>query len=197
MEKREVLLQKTLLLLLKKGYDGVSVSDIQREMDIARGLLYHYFKNKEELFLAVMREKVLPLKKIEKETVRGKSVNELITYWMQYCGKLMEKMQAEEFMEFSLLNLDFLIFQVGLRLPVLRTEIRVIQDLWFAAWKSAVLNSFAKGELRIGLNLESLARQFFYLTQTTVPRINPGNRNSDDLYEIEKGLRDFYEIIKR
>ncbi len=197
MKKREVLLQKTLLLLLKKGYDGVSVSDIQQEVDIARGLLYHYFKNKEELFLAVMREKVLPLKRVEKEVMKGMSVNELITYWMRYCGQLTEKMQTEEFPEFSMLNLDFLIFQVLQRLPVLRTEIRVIQDLWFAAWKSAVLNSFARGELRAGLNLESLARQFFYLTQANVSRINSKNQDGDNLYEIEKGLRDFYEIIKR
>ncbi len=41
--------------MVKKGYDGVSVSEIQKELGIARGLLYFYFKNKSDLIFAACK----------------------------------------------------------------------------------------------------------------------------------------------
>lgn len=49
MKTREFILEKTFGLLLQKGYDGVSVSDIQQLTGMARGLLYHYFGSLEQL----------------------------------------------------------------------------------------------------------------------------------------------------
>ena len=52
-DTREKILEKTFMLLIRKGYDSVSVSDIQKELGMSRGLLYCYFKNKSDLILAV------------------------------------------------------------------------------------------------------------------------------------------------
>lgn len=46
---REKILQTTFSLLIRKGFDSVSVGDIQSELGISRGLLYCYFKNKSDL----------------------------------------------------------------------------------------------------------------------------------------------------
>ena len=54
MKTHDFILQKTLGLLLQKGYDGVSVSDIQQVTGMARGLLYHYFGNLDRLFEEVV-----------------------------------------------------------------------------------------------------------------------------------------------
>jgi len=53
---KEKILRTTFLLLLEKGYDKVLVSDIQTQLDISRGLLYRYFKDKDELVFAACRE---------------------------------------------------------------------------------------------------------------------------------------------
>lgn len=53
---REKILKTTFLLLLKKGFDGVLVSDIQKHTGLSRGLLYRYYKNKSALVLAACRE---------------------------------------------------------------------------------------------------------------------------------------------
>lgn len=66
MKTRDLILQRTFALLLDKGYDGVSVSDIQQELEIARGLLYHYFSSKEELFAEVVRQKAFPLVAVDR-----------------------------------------------------------------------------------------------------------------------------------
>lgn len=49
MKTKDFILQKTFGLLLKRGYNGISVSDIQEATGMARGLLYHYFRGQDEL----------------------------------------------------------------------------------------------------------------------------------------------------
>lgn len=48
-QTREKILQTTFSLLIRKGFDSVSVGDIQNGLGISRGLLYCYFKNKSDL----------------------------------------------------------------------------------------------------------------------------------------------------
>lgn len=52
---RENILEKTFLLMVEKGNDDVPVSEIQRELGISRGLLYFYFKNKDDLVFEACR----------------------------------------------------------------------------------------------------------------------------------------------
>ena len=37
-----------------KGYDGARVDDIMRQAKVSKNLIYHYFKSKEQLFIAVL-----------------------------------------------------------------------------------------------------------------------------------------------
>lgn len=43
------------MLLLEKGYDKVSISEIQHKLGISRGLLYCYFKSKSDLIFEACR----------------------------------------------------------------------------------------------------------------------------------------------
>jgi len=52
-ERREEILQAGCRLFLAKGYENTTMRDVMRELDIAKGTIYHYFKSKEELLDAV------------------------------------------------------------------------------------------------------------------------------------------------
>lgn len=41
----------SIALFNEYGYDGTSVSDISKSTEMSRGILYHYFKNKDNLYL--------------------------------------------------------------------------------------------------------------------------------------------------
>lgn len=56
MDTREKILQTTFLLLIEKGYDRISITDIQKESGVSRGLLYYFFKNKTDLLFAACRK---------------------------------------------------------------------------------------------------------------------------------------------
>tara|TARA_R110002124_G_scaffold287216_2_gene471676 strand:- start:112477 stop:113115 length:639 start_codon:yes stop_codon:yes gene_type:complete len=66
---------------IEKGYAATSTNDIVRDAQMARGALYHHFKNKEALFLAVYEEKMSDmhaqlLAALEQSHAKGQSTPE-------------------------------------------------------------------------------------------------------------------------
>src|SRR3954453_13737444 len=66
-ERREQLLSLAVLAFSTKSYDEVSVDELAQSAGVSKGLLYHYFPSKRELYVATVRtaaeqliERVLP-----------------------------------------------------------------------------------------------------------------------------------------
>ena len=53
-ERKKEILDIAEQLFIEKGFDNTSTNDILREIGIARGTLYYYFKSKEEILDAVI-----------------------------------------------------------------------------------------------------------------------------------------------
>jgi TetR/AcrR family transcriptional regulator, fatty acid metabolism regulator protein len=54
-EKRQVLLDAAVRVFAEKGYHAARVGDIAEEAGVAYGLLYHYFRSKEEVLETIFR----------------------------------------------------------------------------------------------------------------------------------------------
>ena len=52
-EKRERILKAAMKEFSHKGYDQASTNEMVKEADIAKGLLFHYFKSKKQLFFYI------------------------------------------------------------------------------------------------------------------------------------------------
>jgi TetR/AcrR family fatty acid metabolism transcriptional regulator len=55
-EKRRAILHAAVRVFAEKGYHGCRIADVARAADVAYGLVYHYFRNKEELLESVFAE---------------------------------------------------------------------------------------------------------------------------------------------
>lgn len=53
-DARDRILDAAEELFIQRGYDGVSINDVARGAGAAKGLIFYYFKNKEDLFDSVM-----------------------------------------------------------------------------------------------------------------------------------------------
>ncbi len=62
--RRNQLLDTALRLFGEKGVENTSIKDIAEEAGVAQGLVYHYFRNKEDLLVEVLqrRSPMLPLR---------------------------------------------------------------------------------------------------------------------------------------
>lgn len=56
-EKRQQILEAATRVFSSRGYHGARVSDIAREAGIAYGLVYHYFRNKDEILDTIFAER--------------------------------------------------------------------------------------------------------------------------------------------
>jgi AcrR family transcriptional regulator len=55
-ERRELLLARATELFAEHGYEGLSMSQLARDAQISKALLYHYFPSKRRLFEAALEE---------------------------------------------------------------------------------------------------------------------------------------------
>ncbi|MGH0031255.1 MAG: TetR/AcrR family transcriptional regulator [Myxococcota bacterium] len=55
--KRELILAAAIRVFARTGYHGARVSDIASEAGIAYGLVYHYFRNKEEILTSIFEQR--------------------------------------------------------------------------------------------------------------------------------------------
>jgi AcrR family transcriptional regulator len=55
-ERRQEILDTAKYLFIENGYDKMQVSDISKKMNVAQGLIYHYFKSKVDILYAVIDE---------------------------------------------------------------------------------------------------------------------------------------------
>lgn len=55
-EKRRAILHAAVRVFAEKGYHGCRIADVARSAGVAYGLVYHYFRNKEELLESVFAE---------------------------------------------------------------------------------------------------------------------------------------------
>jgi len=56
LQTHKLLMQTTLQLVIKKGYDAISIQDITEQADLGRGTFYLHFKDKEEVVWTAFRD---------------------------------------------------------------------------------------------------------------------------------------------
>jgi len=82
---RDKILDAVFTLVYINGYNGTSMSMILKECDIPKGSLYHFFKSKKEMVLAVLKERISPrmdefyeLKRVDDEHTINTIINSIL-----------------------------------------------------------------------------------------------------------------------
>ncbi len=68
---REIILQKARTLFVEKGIQQVSMRSIAKLLGCSHGAIYYHFKNKAELFYAIVEEDFSKLNNLLEETILG------------------------------------------------------------------------------------------------------------------------------
>lgn len=197
MKTRDLILQKTFGLLLAKGYDGVSVSDIQQNTGMARGLLYHYFGGQEALFNEAVEKYLDAWFQVDKQEVQHKTVGELIVFTLEKYNRVGQEIADCFGQHIVLADIEMLFFEAMRHNREFTDHYKMIRESRTAAWKTALLNSFSAGELRSGLNLASVARQLNHIVDGVSIDRSSGANMPEVVYGIEKELKGFFELICR
>ena len=86
-DRRDKILLKAVELYMIEGYANVSITDLQAALDMGRGTLYYYFKDKDDLFQEVVdtfliRPKQRALERV-KETANIAEMIDAMLYYLK------------------------------------------------------------------------------------------------------------------
>ncbi len=191
---RSVILRQTFLLLLEKGYDGVSITDIQKATGLSRGLLYHYFENKETLFLEVVRKYFVDLYVTECDTKNfdlPQMIETSIRMHERLCSVALSDRRA------NMRDYDALFYRMMQENETFAQQWEDIRHKELSDWRLAVECSSNKGQLKDGLDLDMTARSFVFLMDglwmqaihNMMPRIL--------ITDLRRVLTGYYELLVR
>lgn len=197
-DTRQIIMQKSFELLLKKGFDGVAISDITVATGFSRGLLYHYFGSKEAMFVETVIKHFKETFVSDVTLASHLSITQMIDHVVErYRDVIDNALQAEGI---SILNYEFLLYRI-LRESVELTEAydRVRKDE-LDGWVYALTNSFNSGELSPTIDesrIPSLAQQFVYTTNGVWMRAADPDMRSKLNDELRNALFALYSFIKK
>jgi AcrR family transcriptional regulator len=79
--KEKIILDAAISLFTYKGFHATTMDDVAKKAGISKGLSYFYYKNKEDLYLAVTRKAFDGLKEIFRDVfkIKGRTGLEMIT----------------------------------------------------------------------------------------------------------------------
>jgi TetR/AcrR family fatty acid metabolism transcriptional regulator len=185
-ERRRTILRAAINVFASKGYHGCRIADVAKEAGVAYGLVYHYFKNKDELLETVFE-----------------------TGWNGFITRVRAVAEGEGTLEqkvHRIVDVAFEAYRVDPRgVKVLIVEIargpggRVNQQTTFTAALQLCMQMLAQaqasGELRPDLDLQLAAALFFGNIEMAFTALVMGMVDTRDPEKMERARRQIAESV--
>ena len=189
-DTREFIIDKAYRLFLSRSYEDVSISEISKAFGFTKGALYHHFKNKEELFKAVIN-KYLPIEKyfIPAEEI---TLKEYIEVAIKSAGEIVHSIFDNKpgFVPVTYLALYIDAFR---HYPEFAKEKdRLIQGE-LGKIKGIIIKSIEKGEIRKDINPDFMAMNLFSLATGLAGNLV---QNHSPEVAVDMLRNQFYELYK-
>lgn len=155
---REYILRRAFDVFMNRGYDSASISVLQHELNMSRGAMYRYFKNKEELFNAVIDEYFFKLfNRILQDIKKDRTLAEHIEIMHRRQKLVLNAFTRAGVTHTFFLNYTALTIQAAKHYPNFIDQFKVINNRLIDNWKNAISNSIKAGEIRKDIDIDIMA----------------------------------------
>jgi AcrR family transcriptional regulator len=194
-DRREKILLKALELYMVEGYANVSITDLQAALNMGRGTLYYYFKDKDELFQEVVDQYLIRPKHRALERVKDTAtLPEMIDAMLYYTNQLKEFYDQVENKNINTSNVVTVMYTAYSRFPDLYRKARRLYERELNLWIQAIKNSMRAGEIRGNVHIETVAHMFLHIKDGWDPGRSGAPMNFDIFPEQYNYL---FELIKK
>lgn len=194
-DRKEKILLKALELYMVEGYSNVSITDLQAALNMGRGTLYYYFKDKDELFQEVVDQYLIRPKHRALERVKDTAtLPEMIDAMLYYTNLLKEFYDQVENKNINTSNVVTVMYTAYSRFPDLYRKARRLYERELNLWIQAIKNSMRAGEIRGNVHIETVAHMFLYIKDGWDPGRSGAPMNFDIFPEQYNYL---FELIKK
>ena len=194
-DRREKILLKAIELYMIEGYANVSITDLQEALNMGRGTMYYYFKDKDELFQEVVSTFLIQPKQRALDRVKdGTTIPEMIEAMQYYLHQLRDVHEQVDNKNINTSNVVNVMFTAYSRFPELYKKARRLYERELNLWIQAIKNSMRAGDVRGDVHIETIAHMFLHIKDGWDPGRTSGPMNYEILYDQYNYL---YELIKK
>lgn len=194
-DRREFIIRKAMELYALQGYQNVSITDLQNELDMGRGTLYYYFKDQDELFQTCMETYFLDPKQRALSSVDENNVRmeEMIGAMMRYLGSLEQTLMTFSNRSVNTSNVNNLMFTAYSKFPALHRKAQRLALKEVELWRKAIYNSQRLGEVRRGIDVDLIALMLAHVKDSYDSGLA---RTQMDFSLLEKTYYAMYNLLK-
>ena len=177
-----------------KGYQNVSITDLQFALDIGRGTLYYYFKDQDELFTICMEKYFLePKQHVLAGVPEDAGVVQMIEALMTYLNGLRDTLMSFDVKSINTSNVNNLMFTAYIKFPALHRKAQRLALKELELWRKVLYNDQRAGIIRRDIDREQAALMFTHVKNTYD---NGMAQTQMDFSLLEKTYSELYHLLK-
>ena len=194
-DRRDKILLKAIELYMIDGYANVSITDLQAALNMGRGTLYYYFKDKDELFQEAVNTFLIQPKGRALDRVKeNATIPDVIDAMLYYLNQLKEVHEQVDNKNINTSNVVNVMFTAYSKFPELYKKARRLYERELNLWVQAIKNSMRAGVVRGDVHIDTIAHMFVHIKDGWDPGRSSGPMNYDLLIEQYTYL---YDLIKK
>ena len=194
-DRKEFIIRKAMELYALKGYQNVSITDLQFALDMGRGTLYYYFHNQDELFLTCMEKYFLePKQRALNSVPEDAGIERMIAAITDYLHCLEEALMTFDNKTINTSNVNDLMFTAYSKFPSLHRKAQRLALKELELWRKAIYADQRAGLVRRDIDREQIAMMFTHVKNTFDPALGQTQMNFSLL---TKTYSELHNLLKK
>ena len=194
-DRKEFIIRKAMELYALKGYQNVSITDLQFALDMGRGTLYYYFHNQDELFLTCMEKYFLePKQRALNSVPEDAGIERMIAAITDYLHCLEEALMTFDNKTINTSNVNDLMFTAYSKFPSLHRKAQRLALKELELWRKAIYADQRAGVVRRDIDRDQIALMFTHVKNTFDPALGQTQMNFSLL---TKTYSELHNLLKK
>lgn len=194
-DRKEFIIRKAMELYALKGYQNVSITDLQFTLDMGRGTLYYYFRNQDELFLTCMEKYFLePKQRALNSVPEDAGIERMIAAITDYLHCLEEALMTFDNKTINTSNVNDLMFTAYSKFPSLHRKAQRLALKELELWRKAIYADQRAGLVRRDIDRDQIALMFTHVKNTFDPALGQTQMNFSLL---TKTYSELHNLLKK
>ena len=193
-DRRDYIIRKATELYALKGFQNVSITDLQFALDMGRGTLYYYFKDQDELFLTCMERYFLePKQRALNSVPEDVGIEQMINTMQAYLHSLEEALMTFDIKTINTSNVNDMMFTAYSKFPALHRKAQRLSLKEIELWRKAIYHDQRAGLIRRDIDREQVALMFAHVKNSYDSGLG---QTQIDFSLLEKTYSELHKLLK-
>lgn len=194
-DRKEYIIQKSMELYATKGYQNVTITDLQNALDIGRGTLYYYFRDQDELFLKCMEKYFIePKQRALNNVPEDAGIDKMIDSIEGYLHGLEDALLSFDNKAINTSNVNGLMFSAYSKFPALHRKAQRLALKELELWRKAIYHDQRAELVRRDIDRDQVALMFTHVKNTYDPGLG---QTQMDFTLLRKTYSELHNLLKK